>query len=393
MSIQNLVLDHSITSRQSINPNYHQIAIELVNGAPLDIVSQRDLHNVIIELSILRSEANDIKDYSRSDIIKDIIMGLNKRIKPPTIRYTTTTSPKNSPKGKLGIKFTLSNNIQTDNSNSNSPTRTRITLSNNEYNQISNEVDQMLELMRNNKLDQFLLNFNESDYPKYHFIINERREKCLNEFKYNDLKLLDSLSDKLHQIPYDPKIDIYNEKIEELKVRIEMSSVKISTIKVIKTLKINSLINKKNQELQKLMEKHEKEMKNFDDINNIISQTAINKQSLALKEMRFNEISAALARDYEGAEKIHKNANIKEAEEKDENSRRFDENVHKKKELLEKKQKTEIDCMEQWFDYLITKEKTLLEKEIDTNMAAIKSAEIQISQIQSKIKSASKSLK
>lgn len=384
-------LGTSIASRQSINPNYHQIAIELVDGAPLDIVSQRDLRNVLIELTVLRSEANDIKDYVRSDNIKDIIMGLNKRIKPPPIRHAANVSPKNSPKGQTDTVFASNENSVNDNSNS--PIRPKIALSKNEFSQISSDVDQMLEAMRNKRLKQVLANFNELDYPKYQLVISNRRQKCLNEFKYKDLKLLDTLSDKLRLAPYDPKNDIYNEKIEDLKARIGMSYAKIATLENEKDLKTESLTGKKNQEFQKLKEKHDKEMNDFDENNDILSQTVINRQSVALKEMRFNERLAAMTRDYEGAVKIHRNANIKEAEEKDENSRRFDENIVKRKAQLEKKQKAEIDCMEQRFDYLIEKDQEAINVEIDANMAAIKSAEIQISQYKAKIKQLSKSPK
>ena len=385
----------SIASRQSSIPNYHQIAIELVNGAPLDIVSQRDIRNILLELSVIRSEANDIKDYVKSDNIKEIIIALNKRIKPPPIRYTSNTSPRNSPKEKIENDF-IFNDTQ-ENENLNSPSLAKTSLSEDEISYISNEIDQMLRAMQRNALNRTLSTINEPDFAKYHFVINKRREKCLNESRYKELKLLDTLSDKIPKSPKNEqnieKIDHYNEKIEELRTQIEMSYVQIATLENESRIKVQELITKRDQELEKLSKKHENEITDFNEKNNTISQTVINRQSVALKEMRLNERLAAMSRDYEGAEKIHKNANIKEAEEKDENSRRFEEDITKKREKLDKKQETEIECMKQWFDYLITKEETTIKKRIDANAAAIKSAEIQISMIEGKIKRLSKSPK
>lgn len=382
----------SVASRKSNVVNYHQIANELINGAPLDLVTKRDLRNVLIELSILRSEAQGVKNYILSDQIRDIIVALNKRITPPPMRRTASTTSKNSTVDSSEILSSSKENFES-NEKLNSPTHfTPTTIKNlptDEFNDISAKIDRMLEATDDKSLNQILKqqNYNpETDYPKFNFVIKDRKEKYLKQFRYRELRFLDKLTDKLHPLPYDPKIGYYEDKIEQLENRIELSKCKASTTEATKIIDVNSLKHTKKSQLQKLEEKHQEEMKEFNDNNSIKSQAAINHQSITLKKMRMNERLAAISKDYEGAEKIHRNADILEAEEKNENLLKCEEDRLRNKELLEKKQKAQTDCMEQWYDYLIQKKENDYNKDIDANMAAIEAAKIQISYFEEKRK-------
>lgn len=384
-SISRSTSTRSSSTTKRLKPNYRQIANELIEGSPTQSVSKRDLNQVLLNLAILRSEATAVEDYGKADHIAEIIKDLNKRIIPPPIRQKSTTGLK-SPTSKGSDQFSESTNDQMV-----EPISQRITeLPDAEFYNISVNIDYLID-SDDKTLRNILKLFDDIDFSKYYFVIKTRKEICIDNSNYDELRCLDELYDKIkkEKVKFDQQKFAFRDhdskaRIQELQDKIERCKLEIERINEEKEERLMPLRQQKEEEIQALKEAHEKEIQEYIDNTPTYEDAVVAHPSLALKEMRINERRYAKARDYEAAKLTHRDAELKEAEEKNEIFRKNLEAYAKKKDLLLQKQQQELQMKEKWKDALILKTQKEFDKSIENNNAAIELAEREIAELQKK---------
>ena len=313
------------SSKAGVSFNSFVVAEQLVGGAPLSIVPSNEYQSVMTALCALRQEAISVNQPKpKIDMIKRMIYELESMISLP------------KSKNKNG------NGKATTNTTSNiSPSaygRKRKTQ------EITQEEIDMWNTVVDNAIKEGAIEPVKPEYKRLVLrMLAERRRDEIAACNYYEVETIDKI---IAQVRAPPKSsnDLLYEKLDLLKKNLEDVCEYYDQIDIDKSRAINQLMIQQDNEYQTLLDVQNEEMEEFCETLPQFDDPRLIKFSGNYLAMRAKEKNYAEGGDYDGATRMHQEADNLEEKERHEAVRRIIRscNLRRKKEEDRQKLQREV---------------------------------------------------
>ncbi|KAK8896430.1 hypothetical protein M9Y10_014330 [Tritrichomonas musculus] len=298
------------------------MAEQLILGAPISNVPRNEIQNVLGALCSLRNETYSVNtSKERINQINSLIYELQQYIAIPN---------------KSKIRASKSNSMRRTRTKQNPSS-----MSQEEINYLNTMIDNSLE-------GGDICPENETQRRTLISMLKTRREAEIEASDYYKVEMIDDTIKSLRSIG-NTNNDFLHYRLSVLTRRLEMVQQKRDELNHTRKDSINSLKAEQNEQYQLLLKAQKEEMidfcqtlPQFDDPRNI-------RFSERYLTMRFNEKNYARGGDYDGATKLHQDANVLEEKERHDAVNRIIQSCNLKRSSEEKRQKMKRQCFtERW---------------------------------------------
>ena len=308
--------------------DHYKLAISLVDGVKTTAdVEDADLKDTLINLAVLRCEANHLEDYERTDKIAKIITKLNSRLKPPPLRRrhssvrSSRTSPMNSP--TTPTKKSPSKRSQSVRSPARkspmapSPSPKPVRKEKKPVEQTEPAPIEDMELEKYNEILNEILQGGcpeiEGDESKRK-LVNAAQVRTREAIEYGDYDLVRELDRIVEEVntTYTLRVDPMKIKMQELAKRLEYLERRKGELEDERTSEMLRLTEVQHAKLDELQTRFEEEREQLPARFPNQDDRRYQKSSTTLLLLRDAERRYVMAKDYDAAKAVRKRADEQE---------------------------------------------------------------------------------
>ena len=290
------------------NVDYYKMALNVLNGSqPTDGIEIEDLRQILVNLAVLRCEANATKDQMRAMKISDLIKKLNEQIKPPPMQRSPARDNRDA--CSYASRPRSTSPAQASSKQQRSPDASP--RANEDM-----ELDRFLEI-----LDEILDGGEpeidgENDQKKLQNAIKYRTDVAIEEGDYDLVRHLDEISDEMNSV-WAMKDSPSKSKMKTLAKRLDYLEKRKGELEDEKNASLLRLTELQSVQLEEMQARFEEERERLQEKFPTEDDRNFQRASPTLKLLRKDEVRMVRAREYEHAKAIQKRADELERFEKE----------------------------------------------------------------------------
>ena len=289
------------------------MALNVLNGSqPTQDIDKEELRQILVNLAVLRCEANASKDQQRVMKISDLIKKLNEQIKPPPMQRSPAREVRDG--CSMASRSTTNSPMQTPQKQQQRSAADPSPRSNNTQDM---ELEKFLEI-----LDKILDGEEpelegDDDQKKLMHAVKYRTNEAIEAGDYDLVRHLDEISDGMNAVWEMEKDSPAKSKMKTLARRLDYLEKRKAQLEDEKNAELLRLTELQSVQLEEMHMRFEEEVDELQSRFPTEDDRMFQRSSATLKEMRNDEVRMVRAREYEHAKAIQRRADELEKLEKE----------------------------------------------------------------------------
>ena len=293
--------------------DYYKMALNVLNGSQsTQDIDKEELRQILVNLAVLRCEANASKDQQRVMKISDLIKKLNEQIKPPPMQRSPAREVRDG--CSMASRSTTNSPMQTPQKQQQQRTAADPSPRNNTQDM---ELEKFLEI-----LDKILDGEEpelegDDDQKKLMHAVKYRTKEAIEAGDYDLVRHLDEISDGLNAVWEMEKDSPAKSKMKTLARRLDYLEKRKAQLEDEKNAELLRLTELQSVQLEEMHMRFEEEVDELQSRFPTEDDRMFQRSSATLLEMRNDEVRMVKAREYEHAKAIQRRADALEKLEKE----------------------------------------------------------------------------